>query len=100
MGEFGFFGELSEQRRIANNPGAPLVPPLLAGSFQQLNAGVITRSGYMFCIYLRTTAVRDCRRPSPTTPTSMLTSQSRSGVHTPGRRRECRSECLLHQSER
>ncbi len=53
LGEFGFFGELSGGTPARNNPGAPLVPPLLAGSFQQVNnAGVITRSGYMFCIYL------------------------------------------------
>ncbi len=52
VGEYGFFGELSGATPARNNPGAPLIPPLLAGSFKQVNAGIITRSGFLFCIYL------------------------------------------------
>ncbi|MCB9834107.1 MAG: type II secretion system protein [Planctomycetes bacterium] len=52
-GEHGFFGELSGAVPARNNPGAPMVPPLLAGSFKTVNnPGVITRSGYYFMIYL------------------------------------------------
>ncbi len=51
-GEFGFFGELSGGVPPRNNGANALLPPLLAGSFQQVNNGVITRQGYHFVIYL------------------------------------------------
>lgn len=52
-GEYGFFGELSGAVPARNNPGAPMVPPLLAGSFKAVNnPGVITRSAYYFMVYL------------------------------------------------
>ncbi len=52
QGEYGFFGELSGITPARNNPGAPLVPPLLSGSFQGPAQGLVTRSGFIFCIYL------------------------------------------------
>jgi len=51
-GEFGFFGELSGAVPPRNVAGNSLLPPLLAGSFQSVNAGFITRQGYTFAIFL------------------------------------------------
>lgn len=51
-GEFGFFRELAGEIPPRNTPGLPLVPPLLAASFRQVNAGIVTRQGYSFVVYL------------------------------------------------
>jgi prepilin-type N-terminal cleavage/methylation domain-containing protein len=50
-GEYGYFAELSGL--LAPRGGAVVItPPVLSGVFQNINAGVVTKSGYVFHIFL------------------------------------------------
>lgn len=52
QGEYGFFGELTGMVAARNGGGAIVIPPLLGGSFQQINAGAVNRSGYLLAMFL------------------------------------------------
>ncbi|MCA9323020.1 MAG: prepilin-type N-terminal cleavage/methylation domain-containing protein [Planctomycetes bacterium] len=52
IGEYGFFGELSGAIQPRAIPGGALLPPLLVGSFRQVNNGIVTRQGFHFVVYL------------------------------------------------
>jgi prepilin-type N-terminal cleavage/methylation domain-containing protein len=60
-GEFGMFRELSAAAACRDNTGAPagspINPPILSGSFRTMNtAGEVSRSGYLFKMFLPATA--------------------------------------------
>ena len=50
-GEFGYFGELSGADAIRGTGGA-LIPPTLSGSFAQIQASRVTKSGYLYQVWL------------------------------------------------
>jgi len=54
-GEFGFFGELSGAVAVRGPNGGTLAaidPPVLSAAFRTVNNSVVTRSGYIFAMYL------------------------------------------------
>ncbi len=55
-GEFGTFGEMTGVTPLnnrGNGPAAPLDPPILASTFREPDAaGIVTKSGYNFVLYL------------------------------------------------
>ena len=52
-GEYGTFAELSGSALAGVRMANPLVPPVLSGAFRTLNpAGQVSKSGYLFSIYL------------------------------------------------
>ena len=51
-GEFGYFGELSGAVPARGIAGATLLPPLLSAAFQSVNAGIVTKGGFHYIIYL------------------------------------------------
>jgi prepilin-type N-terminal cleavage/methylation domain-containing protein len=54
-GEFGFFGELSGAVAVRGPNGGTLAaidPPVLSAAFRSVNNSVVTRSGYIFQMYL------------------------------------------------
>ncbi len=50
-GEYGFFAELSGLLP-PRGAAAVITPPVLSGVFQNINNGVVTKSGYVFQMYL------------------------------------------------
>lgn len=50
-GEFGFFGELSGRDMVRGSPRS-IRPPFLSAAFGEVTASRITRSGYLFQIWL------------------------------------------------
>ncbi len=50
-GEFGYFGELSGETNIRNQP-VPIDPPMMSGAFRNVQDGVVNRSGYVFRMLL------------------------------------------------
>lgn len=52
QGEYGYFGELSGAIPARNAAGAALLPPLLAASFRLVNAGIVTKGGYHYIMFL------------------------------------------------
>ena len=54
QGEYGFFGELSGRVAVRNNTGATqtIAPPVLSTAFGNVQASRVTRSGYIFQMYL------------------------------------------------
>ena len=59
-GEYGCFGELSGLSALnlrGNGPAVPLDPPILAATFQNVDAnGYVSKSGYFFRIFLPSAA--------------------------------------------
>jgi prepilin-type N-terminal cleavage/methylation domain-containing protein len=54
-GEFGYFGELSGGAQVRGPGGTTLQaiePPVLSAAFRSVNVRVVTRSGYVFQMYL------------------------------------------------
>ncbi|MBN2492267.1 MAG: prepilin-type N-terminal cleavage/methylation domain-containing protein, partial [Planctomycetes bacterium] len=54
-GEFGYFAELAGGIEIRGPGGATLAainPPVLSAAFRTVNSGVVTRSGYVFRLFL------------------------------------------------
>jgi prepilin-type N-terminal cleavage/methylation domain-containing protein len=57
-GEYGSFGEMSgaellNQRAGGFGPAAPINPPILGGTFQNIDVnGYVTKSGYLFRVFL------------------------------------------------
>lgn len=53
-GEFGYFGELSGAIgvRESGGTGAAIDPPVLSAAFRTVNDSTVTRSGYVFAMFL------------------------------------------------
>lgn len=54
QGEYGFFGELSGRVAVRNNTGATqtIAPPVLSTAFGNIAASRVSRSGYLFQMFL------------------------------------------------
>lgn len=54
QGEYGFFGELSGRIAVRNNTGATqtITPPVLSTAFGNIADSRVSRSGYLFQMYL------------------------------------------------
>lgn len=54
QGEYGFFGELSGRVPVRNNTGATqtITPPVLSTAFGNIANAQVSRSGYLFQMYL------------------------------------------------
>ena len=54
QGEYGFFGELSGRVAVRNSTGATqtISPPVLSTAFGNVTAARVSRSGYLFQMYL------------------------------------------------
>ncbi|MCG3134495.1 MAG: hypothetical protein HMLKMBBP_01802 [Planctomycetes bacterium] len=75
-GEFGAFRELSGAGAVrvsadgTNTGGSVLNPPVLSGAFRTINSNSeVSRSGYLFKVFLPTSAGAACHEPSASTGT-------------------------------